>query len=220
MKLVLRITFISFILCISLISLPSILINVNAEPEVVKEIPKPVVKYYDKFSNEISLNDFISNQRIYVKENQEVYQNFGLPNLPDNSTKCFMDYRTITDTSSIQYELQQKATTDENGFRKIDDRYCVALGTFYTSYIGEIFNITLDNGKIIKCIVGDVKSDKHTDENHQYAVASDNILEFIVEDTYINEESRLHGDMSHSGMEGQIVSIQKVTYQEIYVTLY
>jgi len=217
-KLVLRMSFISFILFISLISFPSILINVNAEPEQ-EDVPKTIVKYYDEFYNEVSSVEFSSKQ-IYGWKVQEVYQNFQLPNLPDNSMKCFMDYRTITDTSSAQYELQQRAITDENGFRKIDDRYCVALGTYYTSYIGEIFNVTLDNGKVIKCIVGDVKSDKHTDENHMYAIASDNILEFIVDADCINELSKQYGNMSFSNLEGQIVSIQKVTYQEVYDNLY
>ena len=35
--------------------------------------------------------------------------------------KTFMSYTTITDKTSNQYILQQKAYTDEMGFRKIED---------------------------------------------------------------------------------------------------
>lgn len=51
----------------------------------------------------------------------------------DSSFKAYMDYRCITDTSSVQYEMQQQAYTDGRGFRKIGDDYCVALGTGFTS---------------------------------------------------------------------------------------
>ena len=42
--------------------------------------------------------------------------------LPDVNTefKTYMDYRTITDTSSAQYDLQQHAYTDSQGIRRVD----------------------------------------------------------------------------------------------------
>ena len=75
-----------------------------------------------------------------------------------------MDYRCITDTSSVQYEMQQQAYTDGRGFRKIGDDYCVALGTGFTSGCGERFIIYLDSGYSFSAVVADVKADMHTDQ--------------------------------------------------------
>ena len=63
----------------------------------------------------------------------------------DNSFKAYMDYKSITNPSSIQYQMQQAAWTDENGFRKYgNDRYMVALGTYYTGYsCGKTFKVVL-----------------------------------------------------------------------------
>ncbi|MFA5448851.1 MAG: hypothetical protein WC292_00195 [Clostridia bacterium] len=56
--------------------------------------------------------------------------------LPDKiDKKTYMDYRSITRLGSRQLELQQRAWTDSQGFRKIDDYYMVAMGTFYGEVI-------------------------------------------------------------------------------------
>ena len=38
-----------------------------------------------------------------------------------------------------------------------DGRYCIAVGTGYCSKIGTKINLVLEDGSIIKCILGDVK---------------------------------------------------------------
>ena len=43
--------------------------------------------------------------------------------------KAYMDYRTITDTASRQYQLQQSAWTDDQGLRRLGEDYLVAMGT-------------------------------------------------------------------------------------------
>ena len=47
----------------------------------------------------------------------------------DTAFKAYMDYRTITDTSSEQYAIQQNAWTDSRGLRRSCDDYLVAMGT-------------------------------------------------------------------------------------------
>ena len=81
--------------------------------------------------------------------------------LPDVNTefKTYMDYRTITDTSSPQYDLQQHAYTDSQGIRRVDGDVCVALGTAYADSCGERFEITLDSGNSFTAVVGDIKAD-------------------------------------------------------------
>lgn len=102
----------------------------------------------------------------------------------DSSFKAYMDYRCITDTNSVQYSLQQQAYTDERGFRRIGDDYCIALGTGITSGCGERFMISLDSGYSFTAIVSDVKADIHTDSTNCYAPRgenSGNIVEFIID---------------------------------------
>lgn len=63
---------------------------------------------------------------------KEVDTGLRLPPL-DTSFKSYMDYRTITSTTSDQYALQKQAYTDEFGLRKVGGFYCIALGTYYTA---------------------------------------------------------------------------------------
>jgi ribonucleoside-triphosphate reductase len=99
-----------------------------------------------------------------------------------------MDYRYITDTTSDQWELSQIAYTDEYGLRKVNDYYCVAMGSYYSENVGDKFEITLENGNKFNVIIGDLKQDCHTDATNQYTPVYDNngnfyganVIEFIV----------------------------------------
>ena len=145
-----------------------------------------------------------------IYESQPVYFSDGF----DSSFKAYMDYRCITDTDSIQYELQQEAYTDERGFRRIGDDYCVALGTGITDGCCERFLITLDSGYSFSAIVSDVKADIHTDSTNQYAPRGDNagnVVEFII------DSDNADGYMLNCGsagcfedLSGNVISIEKI----------
>lgn len=106
-----------------------------------------------------------------------------------------MGYKTITDKTSKQYALQQMAYTDSEGFRKVDGRYCVAIGTAFEAYIGQIFDAELDNGTIIECIVGDIKADCDTDSTNVFT-SQGCCLEFIVDTKKINGTIKTIGSCS------------------------
>lgn len=124
--------------------------------------------------------------------------------------KTYMDYRTITNQTSTQWYMQQAAWTSPNGIRCYGDRYMVAMGTYYSSQCGDKFNITLSTGQVIYVIIGDVKSDEHTDVTNMYVEKNGNIVEFIVDVDVLNEMTLQMGDVSYSGFEGDIISIIKV----------
>ena len=111
--------------------------------------------------------------------------------------KCFMDYRSITDTSSPQYELQSGAWTDANGLRRVDGYYCVALGSAFGSEIGSKYMITLSTGVSFLAILGDQKADAHTIDGHTRD-RSGAVVEFIVDTNFIPEA------VKHSGSIGTI----------------
>ena len=109
--------------------------------------------------------------------------------------KSYESY-TVFSKSSNQYELQQMATTDSKGLRKVNDRYCVALGTKFTSDIGQYFDLVLDNGVVIPCVLGDIKDDRHTDKTNTYTVSNGCVSEFIVDIKSLDTTGKTNGNVS------------------------
>jgi len=124
--------------------------------------------------------------------------------------KTWMDYRKITNKGSKQYRMQLLAHTNTEGFRVYEDKYMVAVGTYYAKECGKNLLITLDSGKSINAVVGDIKSDRHTDSTHRYMNKNGNIVEFIVDGIKISSLSRKAGDVSYSDLEGKITKIDEV----------
>lgn len=146
------------------------------------------------------------------KKYQNVWElpsrSMALPSGTDGAVKTYMDYTAVTNRNSSQYQLlhSQKAYT-RKGFRMYDGYYCVAMGSYYSRQIGTKFYVTLSNGRTLRCILGDQKSDRHTNETHQYAKKNKDILEFIVDGMSLSG-----GDISEiEGFEGSITSIQSIT---------
>ena len=144
-------------------------------------------------------------------DNAIVGKSFEIPSA-GKSFKAWMGYKAITAKRSLQYKLQQNATTDEYGFRRYNGYYMIALGTYYTGYsCGKYFRITLDTGVTFDAITGDVKSDAHTDAKHQHR--NGNIVEFIVDTSKIESVCKRSGDMSdaNGGMfSGKVVKIEEL----------
>ena len=137
---------------------------------------------------------------------------YDIPNV-DTDFKSYMDYTCITNKNSSQWKLQKKAHTDENGLRKVDDYYCVALGTYYSDTIGDIFKVTLENGNTFEVIVGDIKADKHTDSKNMYHSMGEgrgDMVEFIVETSKLPKKVRRAGTISAlEEFSGSITKIEK-----------
>ncbi len=116
-------------------------------------------------------------------------------NLPKDRIKSYMSYTAITLKTSDQFKLQKIAYTDENGFRKVSDRYCVAVGSYFTDVIGTYLDIILADGTVIECILADQKADKHTDNDN--ILASDgSLVEFVIDKNMLNKEIKRSGDVS------------------------
>lgn len=138
----------------------------------------------------------------------ELYESLELPQ-GDCSAFLYMDYRTITDTASKQWELQQSAWTDDQGFRRIGDDYCVALGTFY-GQVGDRFRVTTDRGNVYWIRMSDAKGG---DSNGWYHVAGDgriNLIEFIVQTECLPSEVTFSGDCGVlENIGGNVMKIEK-----------
>lgn len=122
---------------------------------------------------------------------------YTLPSCPTyEGMKCYENYECITDKSSRQYTLQQIAYTDDDGFRKIGDRYLVAIGTYFEAECGTLFDIILENGEKIPAMVGDIKADIHTDAWNVYS-AGKCATEFMIDDSVMSKKLLDTGDVSY-----------------------
>lgn len=136
-----------------------------------------------------------------------------MKDVPDvaSNFKAYMDYRCITATGSPQYRLQHdgNAETNSEGFRLYKGEYMVAMGSYYSTEIGTRFRITLDSGKQFYAVLGDQKSDAHTDALHQHR--NGNVVEFIVDQSSIPAICSEMGDMSYApeaNLVGKVKSIE------------
>lgn len=101
----------------------------------------------------------------YISNTEYEYLEYNVPAHSD--FKSFMGYEAITDKSSNQYQLQvNQATTGQYGIRTINGRFCVAIGSHFETEIGQYFDLVLENGEIIPCIMGDLKADQDTDSQN------------------------------------------------------
>ena len=111
----------------------------------------------------------------------------------NTSMKTYMDYRAITDTHSVQYEMQQDCYTDENGLRryKDGDEYVVAVGSPIAE-VGDYITVELSTGEVLDCIVGDSKGDRWW---HKCSKGH-NVVEFIVDTENLDPDAKRAGDVS------------------------
>lgn len=131
----------------------------------------------------------------HIPNTSEPYDKFDVPK--NSGFKSYMTYKAITDKSSKQYMLQSRyAYTGDYGIRKINDRYCVAIGTGFGAQIGDYADLILENGEIIPIIVSDIKADKDTDSGNIMTVQNGCVSEFIVDTTALSKNVMKYGDVS------------------------
>lgn len=136
----------------------------------------------------------VETQHIMGKEEiVKTYTDYDTPT--NNAFKSYMDYRTITDKTSEQYKLQKQAYTEWHGIRVVDDKYCIAVGSYYSTTIGQNIDVILKNDNVIHCIVADLKKDIHTDSTNRQN-PNGSIVEFIVDTDVLHERIQDSGDIS------------------------
>ena len=103
----------------------------------------------------------------------------------------------ITLAGSEQKILQDEyAYTGKYGIRQINGRYCVAVGSHFTTKIGQYFDLILENGEVIPCILADQKADCDTDSDNIFTGHNGCATEFIVDADVLNYYAKRDGDIS------------------------
>ena len=78
----------------------------------------------------------------------------------------------------------------------IDGRYCIAVGSAFTTKLGTYIDLVLSNGFVIPCILADCKADKDTDPSNRITVHDNSAVEFIVHIDSLPLNVKQRGDVS------------------------
>lgn len=143
--------------------------------------------------------------------------NYHTYSTPYNTIKSFMGYHKITSQGSEQYKLQQKAYTGQYGIRQVNGRFCVAVGSAYTTTIGQYIDLILENGTTIPCILAECKDDKDTNADNTITFDG-SLAEFVVDIKTLNKNIMYAGSASKAcdSWESTIVEIRIYDIVENY----
>lgn len=166
---------------------------------VTENIPKANTSDIDEDTVPVDNDtDFMSDTTCRFTIGEEV----DLP-LLSTEPKHFTDYRSYNLPYTPHYRLQQLAYTDEDGLRRFNQDYIVALGKFYSESIGDRFQITLDTGVEFTVILGDGKNPIDCDDTNMYAPCVNydgekcaNVLEFIVDTDVLSSDVYGYGSIN------------------------
>lgn len=133
--------------------------------------------------------------RDFVSVDGNGYEEYSVPN--NSGFKSFMPYKSITNKSSKQYQIQSTyAYTGNHGIRMVANRYCIALGTHFDATVGTYVDLVLENNTVIPCVVSEIKADKDTDARNIVTKHNGCVSEFLVNEKIMNDEIKKHGDVS------------------------
>lgn len=196
--------------------------NIRCQPstdsEVVQVLPIGTKISYcaanDSWSY-IKINDEIDYVYSELVSSTEVIHSIEY-DTPYSERMSFMGYQAITSITSRQYKLQQIAYTGNYGIRQVNGRYCIAVGTAYTTQIGQYLDLVLENGTIIPCILGDCKADEHTDSTNRITVHDGSLVEFIVDKSVLESNAKRMGNIHYACEEwkSRVVKIILYDYME------
>lgn len=158
--------------------------------------------------------EIIDEEKNYIIEEELFYVDLDVPlNKP---FKSYMDAKFITSEGSAQYQLKYNYTLDNTGIYMVDGRYACALGSYYATDIGTKFDIIMNSGEIIPCILADCKADEHTDNLGQYTLGNGSIVEFVV-----NEPTLIPNISNQWGNTGDVSTLGGMFEGEIsYIRIY
>jgi hypothetical protein len=151
--------------------------------EIIPESESNATKAVDEVNDDTSEESEESEESVSVLDGTVTYT----PSWWSDTRMSYMDYTCITDQSSDQWKLQHwYAYTDfTTGIRMVNGRYCVAVGSQYTTTKGQYLDVVLENGTRIPCILADCKADQDTLDGLGRIGADGGIVEFVVDTPYL-----------------------------------
>lgn len=192
-------------------------LNVRKSPNVNSDVLKKIsystkVKAAEYNSQWLVLSDGGYVSKEFLSENEIKYISYEAPYT--NGFKSFMSYKALSPKSK-QGVLQQSCYTGQYGIRQYDGRFCVAIGSHFGTSIGQYFDLVLENGTIIPCIMADQKANCHTDASNIVTVSNGCMTEFVVDFSSLNPSAKRMGDMSYCVEEWQSRVVEVRVYEQV-----
>lgn len=196
-------------------------INIRDKPNIKSKIIGQIywnekIKILKKVNKEWYLTSYKKKKGYicskYLRKSKKEYKVYLPPS--QNTFKSYEDADCITDSNNLaQGRLKKKYHLDcRSGIWMVGNRYCIAVGSYYTKQIGAKIDLVLShNGRkhVLKCIAADSKADKDTVNQHR--IHSDgSIVEFVVSTSSLPLMARQMGDVSYAGdkFKGRIEQIR------------
>ena len=184
-------------------------VNVRESPDINSAIvtvlpfntPIEYIKYDDDWVEYVFYEDtsyYISTA--YISDTKCDYREIAVP-AHSKDFKSYMSYKAITRKSSLQYKLQANyAYTGLYGIRMVNNRFCVAIGSYFGTQIGQYFDLVLANGTVIPCIMGDLKANQDTDRQHIFS-RNGCCSEFLIDKSALVRPVKNSGNVSSATPE-------------------
>ena len=138
------------------------------------------------------------------------YVEYSVPK--NNSFKSYESGNCITRNKKIpQGKLHSQYVTDYNtGIYTVNGRYCIALGSYYSTKVGTNIDLVMQNGSVVQCILADCKADKDTDKINRQHNIDGSVVEFVVNIGALPRMVKIMGDLSYASkqLKGEIKSIR------------
>lgn len=135
-------------------------------------------------------------------------------------TVSYKGGKTMERSNKITYGkcgyLNSIATPDSDGFMKLDDRYLIAVGSRFNTLPGQYIDLILQNGVVIKCIMGDAKADIDTDSTNIFTYRSRCCSEFIIDEKTIRKDIYERGNASLKYPTWDSPVVKMVVYDAYY----
>lgn len=169
--------------------------------------------------NLFHIKEILSNNYFNFEKIDDEIQLKPIKLLYSTSAKTYMDYRQITDPTSLQFQLinSEKIYIDKYGYLRDEEGFIgVAMGSYFGE-IGSKYICHLDNGKQIKVIKVESKNDIHTISNFCGYLAYD-IIEFVIDSQTEWMKNNIwsngyifNGDFNNcENFSGKIIKIEKI----------
>ncbi len=193
------------------------LILTGVPMKTVQEGKYELVDSYYKDENKEQLQTYEWSEILIEKKRYQLPSSYT----KDGTTYSYEGFKTFEDTNKITFgeagQINRNSTTNELGIQTLNDRYLVAVGTYFNLQIGQYFDLVLENGTVIPCVLGDTKADVDTCNSNIFTVHSNCMSEFIVQTDALPNEVQQKGDISFAKPEWNSPVKEVITYENVHL---
>jgi hypothetical protein len=156
--------------------------------------------------------------KIFITENDVLKKSLPISTLNEQSQRQenrsahpYMPYTAVTNQGSRQYAVLNGAdawSDPATGLRMVGDRICIAIGQGYGMKAGDKVDVVLDDGSVVKCILGDMKALCDTDPNGLYHNTDKDVVEMIVDYNVFSRNSDQYLTVFHGQPVKKLVKVE------------